>query len=174
MADDNKMKDIVGRVVVSPTACLSVGGNFRYGKAPAADPSATEEDERKRFGAEAEFKRDAILVQGEYIYGEDIGSYTTGGGCGEPLVVNEGSVKRHGFFIQGMYMTDWNVQPVLKYEFWDPNTDADAEKDREEVITFGINHFINEWTRVQVNYLLKREDVAVDNDEVLVQMQVKF
>ncbi|MEA2095369.1 MAG: porin [Candidatus Cloacimonadota bacterium] len=69
-------------------------------------------------------------------------------------------------------MTPWNVQPVIKYESYDPNTDAD--NDVEDIITFGVNYFFNDWTRLQLNYLYKAEEEEESNDEILMQLQVKF
>lgn len=72
-----------------------------------------------------------------------------------------------------MYMTPWNLQPIIKYESYDPNTDAD--NDIATVITFGVNYFFNDWTRLQLNYLYKAEEgIEIANDEILMQLQVKF
>ena len=70
-------------------------------------------------------------------------------------------------------MTDWYIQPVVKYESYDPDTDSD--NDIETVITFGVNYFFNDWTRLQLNYLYKAEEGnEIANDEILMQLQVKF
>ncbi len=72
-----------------------------------------------------------------------------------------------------MYMTPWNLQPIVKYESYDPNIDEDD--DIEDVITLGINYFFNDWTRLQLNYLYKAEEGnEIANDEILMQLQVKF
>lgn len=72
-----------------------------------------------------------------------------------------------------MYMTPWNLQPIVKYESFDPNIDED--NDVEDIITFGINYFFNDWTRLQLNYLYKAEEGnEIANDEILMQLQVKF
>ena len=72
-----------------------------------------------------------------------------------------------------MYMTPWNLQPIVKYESYDPNIDED--NDVEDVITFGVNYFFNDWTRLQLNYLYKAEEGnEIANDEILMQLQVKF
>ena len=71
-----------------------------------------------------------------------------------------------------MYMTPWNLQPIVKYESYDPNIDED--NDVEDVITFGVNYFFNDWTRLQLNYLYKAEEEEESNDEILMQLQVKF
>ena len=70
-------------------------------------------------------------------------------------------------------MTNWNLQPVFKMESWDPDTDVDDNS--ESILTIGFNYFLNDWTRLQFNYLYKAEDaVEVSNDEILLQLQVKF
>ncbi len=66
-------------------------------------------------------------MQGEYIVAEDEGAEPTGGGgCGgkSTLATVEdkgGSWSRNGYFVQLMYMTPWNLQPVVKYETYDPD-----------------------------------------------------
>lgn len=91
-------------------------------------------------------------------------------------MVHQGSVDRNGYWAQAMYslydITDINIQPIIKYENYDPDTDTDD--DAESIITFGVNYFFNDWTRLQMNYLYKAEDVEVSNDEILMQMQVVF
>ncbi|MFC1887530.1 porin [Candidatus Cloacimonadota bacterium] len=70
-------------------------------------------------------------------------------------------------------MTPWNIQPIAKYEYYDPNTDQDD--DGSSIITFGFNYFFNDWTRLQLNYLYKAEEgTEIANDEILMQLQVKF
>lgn len=70
-------------------------------------------------------------------------------------------------------LIEYNIQPVIKYENYDPNTDTDD--DASDIITFGVNYFFNDWTRLQLNYLYKAEEGnEVANDEILMQLQVKF
>jgi hypothetical protein len=172
--DDNKGKGIAGRVVLTPVEYLRVGGSYRHWTSPS-DVADADDDERTRFGGELELRYGDALLQAEYITATDKGSYTTGGGCGDPVQVLQGDVDRAGLFVQAMYMTRWNVQPVLKYESYDPNTDEDAADDSQQITTFGFNYFLNEWTRVQVNYLYAAEEGnEISNDELLVQFQVKF
>lgn len=170
--DDNRNKDYVARVVLSPFEGVNFGGSYRFGKSAPAATGVEDEDEVVRYGAELEVEHGNFLLQGEYIYGEDTGSYTTGGGCGGDPEVHIGSVDREGYFFQGLYMTEWNLQPVVKYEYYEPNFDADD--DVVETITFGFNYFINDWTRLQLNYLYECEEVEVMNDELLMQLQVRF
>ena len=74
--------------------------------------------------------------------------------------------------MQAMYMTPWNIQPVVKYESFKADWSGDAV---ENIITFGFNYFFNDWTRLQFNYLYKAEEPEeIANDEILMQLQVKF
>ena len=174
--DNNRYKDIVGRLTIHPVEFLTLGASYRFGKHPGLDANGPE-DERSRFGFDAEINYKNFLVQAEYIDGSDVGSYTTGGGCGDPVEVFEGSVDRRGFFVQAAYMTKWNLQPIVKVERYDPNLDTEFSGDIQNVITYGVNFFFNEWTRVQLNYLYKAEengDVEVPNDAFLMQVQVAF
>jgi len=77
--DNNQNKAFSGRLVISPIEFLSVGGSYKYGTAPTIVQGA-DEDERKRYAAEFQIDYSNILIQGEFISAEDIGSYTTGGG----------------------------------------------------------------------------------------------
>ncbi|MCF8307498.1 MAG: OprO/OprP family phosphate-selective porin [Bacteroidales bacterium] len=182
VADNNNAKDYAARVVFSPFNFLSVGGSYRYGKQPAQIEDAEKQDERMRWAAEMEIEKGNFLFQGEYIYGEDIGSYTTGGGCGAPLEVHQGSKTREGWWAHAMYMTDWRLQPVYKVEMYDQ--DSDIADNSQITQTFGINYFFNDWTRLQINYLYRAEqenyslDGSVvgetDNDCLQVQLQVVF
>jgi phosphate-selective porin OprO and OprP len=88
------------------------------------------------------------------------------------VVDHVGSVNRSGYWAQAMYMTELGLQPVVKYESFDPNLDTD--NDINNIITFGVNYFFNDWTRLQLNYLYKAEETEISNDEFLMQLQVKF
>ena len=92
-----------------------------------------------------------------------------------------GTAEKKGYMVQALYMTPWNLQPVVKYESFD--VDIDAEFDKVNTLTFGFNYFINEWTRLQVNYLYNVEESSetvianykeFPNDMFLVQLQVIF
>ena len=77
--DDNPNKTMAARIVVTPHEYVSLGGSYRFGTSPT-DVEDADEDESTRYAGEFQFMYDNILVQAEYITGEDVGSYTTGGG----------------------------------------------------------------------------------------------
>ena len=170
--DTDNYKEAVGRLVVQPTDWLKFGGSFRSGKS-AATIAGADDDKRTRFGGEIELKKWNFLVQSEYIYGEDEGSYTVDGGCGGTPEIVQGNIKRSGMYVMALYDTPWNIQPVIKYENF--NADMDGEDYLDQVTTFGFNYFFNEWTRLQVNYEYAAEEkLEINNDRLMIQLQVKF
>lgn len=171
--DADTYKDFIGRVLVQPTSWMHVGGSFKTGKATNLEDPTLGDNTTMRYGIEAEVELANFLFQGEYIYGEDEGAYTVGGGCGGDPEVVIGSIKREGMYGMLLYNTPWNIQPVLKYENY--NNNIDEVNNMEQITTFGVNYFFNEWTRLQVNYEYKAEQAhEVENDMFMVQLQVRF
>lgn len=171
--DADTYKDFIGRVVLQPTNWISVGGSFKTGKSKNLEDPTLDDNTTQRIGAEFELDIANFLIQSEYIYGKDDGSYTVGGGCGSDPELVIGSIKRSGMFIMALYNTPWNLQPVLKYENY--NSDMDKTKNAEHITTFGLNYFFNDWVRLQVNYEYKAEEAyEVKNDLFMVQLQAKF
>lgn len=167
--DNNNMKDIIGRLVFKPLDFLSVGASFRH-----AYPN-TNEDIRTSLGGDLEIKTEKFLIQGEYIYDEGDYNRAAGGGCGaDPVTLGK---KRSGAFVQAAYLTNFNLQPVVKWEYFD--TDADIDDNNWYTYTFGLNYFFNDATRIQANYQYKVEKSAdgsaeTPNDAFLIQLQIKF
>ena len=138
-----------------------------------------EENDIVRIGGEIEFKHNNILVQAEYIHGIDE-LYSTSkvpvyGGCGGIIRYDTklaGTYQKGGFLIIAAYKTPWNVEPVIKYDSWNPDLDLnDAWKTN---LTIGANYYLNDWTRLQVNYVAAREKTEINNDMIMVQCQIKF
>ncbi len=171
--DADRYKDFVGRLLIQPASWMHVGGSFKAGKAENLEDPTLDDNKTLRFGAEAEFDFFNFLIQAEYLYGKDEGAYTVGGGCGGDPEVVIGNIKRSGMYVMGLYNTPWNLQPVIKYENY--NSDMDEANSLEQITTFGINYFFNEWTRLQVNYEYKAEKAnEIKNDMLMVQLQVRF
>lgn len=177
--DTDKYKDFTGRLVITPLEGLSIGGSYKFGKTESAAGLETP-DESKRWGADISFNKYNVLFQAEYIDGNDKGSSLVGGGCGEEGTIVEGDFKKNGYMTMLGYMTPWNLQPIVKFESYDP--DADVEYDKQQDITFGLNYWFNEWTRVQLNYVYRSEESGdviadyneIDNDFFVMQVQVIF
>jgi phosphate-selective porin len=164
--DNNSKKDIIGRATYKLTDFLSIGGSFRFGY-----PN-NNNDTRTSYGAEMALKLNNLKIQGEYIYDEGDYNRAAGGGCGsEPVELGE---KRDGAYIMVSYDTKWKVQPVFKYEYFDPNIDV-KEIGYQEMMTIGANYFVNDKVRIQLNYLANIETyINIDNDMLLAQIQIKW
>jgi hypothetical protein len=164
--DNNKKKDIVGRVGFKPLDFLKIGGSFRYGF-----PSyLNDKDSRTTIGAELQANYAGFTLLGEYI--SDQGDYNRdlGGGCSGNLI--ELGENRSGGYVTMSYLSKWNVEPVFRYDFFDS---GNTSKYKESNMTFGLNYIFNDWTRLQVNYLYRSDSpVEIPNDELVLQVQVKF
>lgn len=180
--DNNKYKDIAARIVISPWEWLRIGGSYRTGKQNIKKTTKVQ-DTRTRYGFDLEVEYKNFLIQGEYIAGEEVGEVpTSGGGCGgKSVALEDPKYNRDGFFVQAMYMTPWYLQPVVKYESYNPDGVEYTylyvtQNFKQDTWTFGLNYFINEWTRLQVNYLYNAEGDGNEfkNDGLTIQLQAKF
>lgn len=164
--DNNTKKDITARVVYSPFEFVSIGGSFRYGF-PSLNNNT---DNRTSFGGEIKANYMNFTLLGEYIMDEGDYNRDLGGGCsGNLILLGE---KRSGGYATLAYRTKWNVEPVVKFDFFDS---GNTEAYKESNLTFGFNYYFNDWTRLQANYILRSEQPAeFTNDEFVIQLQVKF
>jgi phosphate-selective porin len=173
VADNNRGKTFHSRLVFAPKQFIKLGGGIQYGTHPTVVEDSSEEDQRFRWAADVQLKHRNFDLIGEYIHATDKGSYVVGGGCGGTPTIVEGDLKRSGYYVTGMYRTPWNLQPLVRYQNW--NTDLDTQNRAEHTMVFGLNYWLNDWTRIQVNYLYKAEErMEIKNDEFLIQVQVTF
>jgi phosphate-selective porin len=184
--DIDREKDFIGRLVIAPFELISIGGSYQYGKQKNPDPTVKDMDQRMRYGFDVTLKKYNFILQSEYVFGKDKGSKLVGGGCGATPELVLGNFKSNGYYAQLMYNTKWNLMPVVKYETYDPDMDKedyDHTAYRQSAFTFGLNYYVNDWTRVQLNYLYNIESSSstditnyneVPNDMFLVQIQVKL
>lgn len=163
--DNNTAKDVVGRIVFKPLDFLKIGASFRRGF-PSLNNT---KDERITYGFETTLKYNGLTFEGEYIH--DQGNYNRdlGGGCSGNLI--ELGEKRSGYYATVAYLTKWNVEPVFRFD----NFDSGLNEYVENNMTFGLNYFFNDWTRLQLNYIYRTEEaIEMKNNEFVVQVQVKF
>ncbi|MCF6167747.1 porin [Lutibacter sp.] len=166
VVDNNSKKDIIGRASYKLFSFLSIGGSFRYGYPNNNDNTRTS------YGGEMVVTLNNLKIQSEYIYDKGDYNRAAGGGCGsEPVELGN---KRDGGYIMISYDTKWKLQPVFKYEYFDPNIDV-KKIGYQEMMTIGANYFVNDKIRFQLNYQAHIETyINIDNDILLAQIQVKF
>ncbi len=182
--DNNQYKDITSRIIISPLEWLHIGASYKYGKEKPVKEDM-DPDIRKRWGVDLSLEKSNFIFQAEYIDGTDEGSSLVGGGCGSDPTIVLGDFKKNGYMVQLLYMTPWNLQPVVKFESFDPNTANDDDitsYDKQQDFTFGFNFFFAESVRLQMNYVYKIEESGdtdatyheIANDYFVMQLQVIF
>jgi len=109
-----------------------------------------------------------------------------GGGCGSVPEIVQGNFKRNGFYSQLMIQTPWKLEPVVKLEQYDPNMDVsntDPKEYSQDTWTFGFSYYINDWARLQMNYMYNIETSSasdytqyneIENDMLVFQLQFKL
>ena len=133
-ADNNNDKDYVARVVYTPTAQylsffrdLNFGASYYHGRGAAADTT----HEKERYGLEFQWLKKPFLVTAEGVFGSD--------------EKKNGNQYKYVHSVGAVATLFWNpntlpdFQPLIRYDFFDPNTDAG--KDRTEIYTIGFNWF---------------------------------
>ena len=157
-ADDNDSKDLVGRVQLKPPVeGLSIGVDGYLGKKGEA------EVDRNRYGVDLSYTKEPYMAKAELL------------GAKNDTVNSLGFYGQAGYTVMlGKDMPIKKIQPVVRFERWDGNTDK--EEDASIIVTAGVNIFFDgHATKLQINYVLVREeDTQVDNDELLAQFQVNF
>jgi len=153
--DNNNHKDIGGRLSVHPAKNLVVSADFYNGVANYGAPAKNQT--RNRGGFDARYVIGPLSFQAEYDKGTD------------------GTIKRDGWFGQAaFFVLPKRLQFATKYDNYDPNKAITT--DRSTIYTGGVNFFFNEWTRLTVDYLDRREETAVQvtNNIFEVQLQMTF
>jgi len=153
----NNAKDIAGRLILNPAKGLSFGGGYYggYGKAIRPDEEGIKQG-RTRLGFEASYVLSRFSVRGEYIKGRDQ------------------ATERAGWYLQaGYFVIPQKLQLLAKYDFFDINTNTDDNTSISYV--FGGNYNFNNWSRIQIFYTYRAQQVAsVINNYLAVQFQIGF
>ena len=188
--DTNRAKDIIGRVTFAPSKFLQIGGSFMSGQEKNPDPAVTKADVRSRWGADLQLSfpigKFGVISQTEFLQAKDEGSKVIGGGCSGTSEVVKGSFQSSGYYSQLMIQTPWKIEPVIKFESYDPDKDKDdfdSSAFRQDSWLCGFNYYVNDWTRIQVNYVYNIEassstDISkyneIKNDMLVLQLQFKL
>ena len=182
--DDNSNKEFAGRLTVSPIEGLIIGGSMRTGLV-GLEASNGDQKKRIRYAGDISLKKWNATLQAEYIFGTDVGDLgSSGGGCGKSTLDLD-EYKKNGLWVTAMYKFGFGLEPVVKYEVYNPDGTnykylGVTQNYGQSTWTLGFNYFLNEWTRIQVNYLYNAEETVgsvineYDNDALLIQVQVKF
>ncbi len=160
VAERIDMKDLIGRFGYHAGEFLSLGFSFHVGRVPLP---ATEPD-RYGLGADMTYRRDDVLLRGEYIARKE--EQTTGG-----------DRNQHGGYLLAGYTLNGSWQPILRYEMHMPDTSHDFSDTGLSILTVGLNYYFQRQNRVSVNYEFRNDRRSghasvVPGNLLTVQMQV--
>lgn len=160
VAERIDMKDLIGRFGYHAGEFLSLGFSFHVGRVPLP---ATEPD-RFGLGADMTYRRDDVLLRGEYIARKE--EQTTGG-----------DRNQHGGYLLAGYTLNGSWQPILRYEMHMPDTSHDFSDTGLSILTVGLNYYFQRQNRVSVNYEFRNDRRSghasvVPGNLLTVQMQV--
>lgn len=153
-SDDNDAKGVAGRIGISVPGVKGLG----VGVSVVSNKAGATKTTFDRTGADVKYDADPISVQLEYITGDTAG------------------VKASGYYLEAGYKIG-SLQPMIRYESYDPNTDADATTAQQEltILAAGANVYIGKNAKVQIFSETKTEKPTdLKNNAVIVQTAVKF
>lgn len=155
--EQNDPKDVMGRIGIAPVEHLELGLSGHLGR---YEPGGISNDHYRRYRAGADFtyQFDPVMVRGEYIVREDD-------------FPGDNSISRQGGYILGAYRFENNWQPLVRFEYYDPDTSAD--NDYLTSWTAGINYYFSGQTRISANYEFRDDRNNADFGNLFtVQMQI--
>lgn len=152
--DNNNHKDVGGRLTIHPVKNLAVSANFYSGLGNYGTPAA--DHKRNRTGFDARYVLNGLSLTAEYDKGAD------------------GIVQKSGWYAQAAYyVIPKKLQLAAKYDTYDPNKSVLTDKSNWYI--GGFNYYFNDWTRLTIDYSIRREQVTqIKNDLLNAQLQIVF
>jgi hypothetical protein len=172
--DNNSHKDIVGRLGVGIPVFAGLGFSFYQGKWPATDttktPAVCVDKDRTAMGFDMYLDAGKILFQMEYVRAEGRvgGQWMAEGDISDPI-------KYGGYYVTLGYRITPMIQPIFKWDKYDPNKDKDDNSQRD--LCLGLNLNFEGKARLQTVYKIREdesEEKDVENNQLIVQMSAKF
>jgi phosphate-selective porin len=152
--ENNDHKDFGGRLAIHPIKGLDLGTSLYSGEDIATGKTITQA--RNRYGFDGRYVIGALSVTAEYAHGTDA------------------SVHKDGWFASAGYYVIPQIQLVAKYDTYDPS--KTITNDRAKIYTGGANFVFSKWTKLAVDYLVRREEtsIQVKNNIFEAQLQIAF
>jgi hypothetical protein len=164
--DGNNYKDIVGRVGLGIPMFAGLGFSVLRGK---WGPKDTLED-RNALGFDLFLDTGKVLLETEYISADGLVTGTS----------TSADVKHGGYYVIVGYRITPLIEPVFKYDKYDPDKDAaddealSASENASTAMYFGVNLNLYGKARLQSFYVVKDETPSVDNNQFMMQVSAKF
>lgn len=163
--DLNEAKDVVARLTVKPIDYMHLGGAYQMGKRSTLDTLGEPANDWNfnRWGGEFALTPWDLWLATEFMGGKDE----------EVSLITY--YAEAGWTFSVPYSWIHGVQPAVRYEAIDPDTDTDG--DSRGIITAGVNlHFLPEHkAKLALCYrMITEERNEIDNNQIIVQLQLKF
>jgi hypothetical protein len=194
--DDNNIRDVIARVAFTVPSDfhswlrqITIGGSAYFGSqnTTLTDTARTLSGRgtKRRLGVDVYYNHWPFGVTYEFIRGRD--ASTTGAAIEAPgrtkidseshtatVFLSFGEQFVSGFRNQGKYDDWWpkTYQPFFRFDRFDPNDDV--QRDVVTIYTAGLNLFVAETTKFQVNFNWTDNQSVDDQREILAQAQVGF
>jgi hypothetical protein len=178
--DNDGHMDIVGRFGVGVPMFAGLGVSRYQGSWPATETDTTDAVlrtlgmDRTATGFDMYLDAGKVLFQMEYIRGEGLlgSQWKTAGDISDPISYG-------GWYVLVGFRVTPLIEPVFKFDKYDPNTDVDD--DAYSDICLGLNLNFEGKARLQTCYRIKREEADEntllnkgENNQLIVQMAGKF
>jgi len=137
-AEDNKYKDLVGRLGFNYKG-FGLGASLYTGK-----KGAKADLDKMRTGVDAKFDKGPFFFQAEYIQAKDDTSKTSD------------DISSQGYYLLAGYKILSYLQPMVKFDLWDPNTDT--KNNQVTKIALGGNWLFSPAAKLQLFYDIKGEE----------------
>lgn len=197
IVDDNNVRDVIGRVAFTVPSDfhswlrqITLGGTAYFGSQNVFlndGPPRTliGRGTKRRLGIDFYYNHWPFGVTYEFIHGTDaaaLGADVSAPGLRDidsdahtaTFFLSFGEQFVSGFRNQGRYDDWWpkTYQPFLRYDRFDPN--KDQTNDAITVVTLGLNLFVAETTKFQLNLNWQDDERTEVTREILAQAQVGF
>lgn len=152
-SDDNSAKDVVGRLEVASRG-VRMGLSGLTGRESRSDLA------KRRLGGDVTYNIGPLHVGSEVIWGRD-------------ELAGGGRQTAWGWHIRASYLATSSLQPVLRYEAFEPDTrSGDA---RFQAWALGVNWVFKGYTRAQLNYEVRSDEARPATGDLLsIQVQILF
>ncbi len=152
--DMNDQKDIIGRLILRPLNSLVIGVSHYIGDQRPIFGAA--HVNRDRTGVDVFFSKGPAFIKGEYIFAKNDQDESA------------------GWYVRGAYsFIPEKLQALINYDSYD--WDLDLAGNRMDVLTFGVNWYFSQKTKLQINYEHHRDEFSdTTYDVFLAQFQAYF
>ncbi|MBI3610103.1 MAG: hypothetical protein HY204_05295 [Nitrospirae bacterium] len=165
--DNNSSRDVIARVSVPfqlDESLIEIGGSYSGGRYSATD--APEKLNFSLMGGDLQVQAAGLVLRGEYVKRKaDVPGPVTG----------KVKVDSKSYYVQGSYRLNFNeeglnyLEPVIRYDYLDPDTDTKKKKDETTQIALGIGyspypHFVMR-AEYQINNRKNDPTTAVDESK---------